>query len=339
MGLPRVAVHQAVRDGRGGPGLKRPRPHPSLGDGMSQGGTKMLRGLLTMLLVGAFALTAFSAYDRYVVFQGGHGAKALGMGGAFTALADDGTGALWNPAGLTKTQDAWLAGATSNLYAGGGFGGMGYQYVAGGFTFEGYAVGISWANATAGPLYSVSAFTGTVGVDLAGLGAVGVNLKYYTETIDNVGSSGFGFDIGLLVTLTDELAIGIAAQDIGGTGLGNGSTILPAYKAGLGVMLLDGALTMTVDVNLIGAFELADVRMGLDVMLIENLGIRAGVVVPEANFADFYFTLGAGVSFAGLAIDAAYVLEQNAGESLVLSASFNFGELFAEPAVETPPAQ
>lgn len=32
----------------------------------------------------------------------GGGARALGMGGAFTGIADDATGAFWNPAGLTR---------------------------------------------------------------------------------------------------------------------------------------------------------------------------------------------------------------------------------------------
>lgn len=35
----------------------------------------------------------------------GGGARALGMGGAFTALADDATGAFWNPAGLTQIRN------------------------------------------------------------------------------------------------------------------------------------------------------------------------------------------------------------------------------------------
>ncbi|HBR29889.1 MAG TPA: hypothetical protein DD789_10700, partial [Firmicutes bacterium] len=30
------------------------------------------------------------------------GARALGMGGAYTAIADDGTAAYWNPAGITQ---------------------------------------------------------------------------------------------------------------------------------------------------------------------------------------------------------------------------------------------
>ena len=60
----------------------------------------MKRIMLAALLVGAIAVAVFpQEYEGTIIFQGGHGAKALGMGGAFCALADDATGALWNPPG------------------------------------------------------------------------------------------------------------------------------------------------------------------------------------------------------------------------------------------------
>ena len=66
----------------------------------------MKRIVLAALVVGALALVAFP-YEGTIVFQGGHGAKALGMGGAFCALSDDATGALWNPAGLAFAEP-WI---------------------------------------------------------------------------------------------------------------------------------------------------------------------------------------------------------------------------------------
>ena len=294
----------------------------------------MKRAILAVMLVGALAVAAFP-YEGTIIFQGGHGAKALGMGGAFCALADDATGALWNPAGLAFTQP-WIGGATSNLYAAGGFEGVAYQYISGGFTFEGYAIGIGWANATAGALYSASMYVGTVGIEIADFGSVGVNVKYYTEAIEDETATGFGFDIGLLFPVTDELSIGIVAQDVGGTQLGEGQTVVPAYKAGVALSLLDGAMTLAADVDLAGAdFSLAGIKAGMEFVLIENLAIRAGMVFPEADFADYYFTVGAGLAIGDLAIDAAYVLQAEPGESLVLSATFLLGDLFA-PAEEQP---
>ncbi|MGC9530503.1 MAG: hypothetical protein ACP5G2_07875 [Candidatus Bipolaricaulaceae bacterium] len=291
---------------------------------------------VALLLVGALAAWAYP-YEGTIVFQGGHGAKALAMGGAFCALADDATGALWNPAGLTMTSQAWIGGATSSLFAAGGFEGVGYQYISGGFTFEGYAVGLGWANATAGQMYTASLYLGSVGVAIADLGSVGVNIKYYTETIDEDAATGFGFDLGLLFPVTEEFSIGIVAQDVGGTAMGEGQTITPTYKAGMGLKILDGALTMAADVGLAGMeFALSEIRAGMEFVLIENLAVRAGMVWPDAVFEEYYFTVGAGLGVGDLAIDAAYLLAQEPGESLVLSATFMLGELFAPPAEEQP---
>jgi len=260
------------------------------------------------------------------------------MGGAFCAISDDATGGLWNPAGLAFTQP-WIGGATSNLYAAGGFEGVGYQYISGGFVYEGYAIGLGWANATAGELYSASLYLGTVGIAIADFGSVGVNVKYYTETIEDETESGFGFDIGLLFPVTEELAIGIVAKDVGGTSMGEGQTIEPMYAAGVGLKLLDGAMTLAADVDFAGMdFGLAGIKAGMEFVLIENLAVRAGMVSPSGDFSDYYFTVGAGLGLGDLEIDAAYVLAGEPGESLVLSASFLLGNLLA-PAEEEQPTE
>jgi hypothetical protein len=291
----------------------------------------MKRISLVAMLLGALALGAFG-YEGSIVFQGGLGAKALGMGGAFTALADDGTVALWNPAGiLAFGENAWIGGATTQL-----FGMVGYQYVGGGFSFAGYGIGLGWANASAGDFYSANAFMGTVGVKIGDFGWVGANLKYYMEKITNE-YSGFGFDLGVIIPVIPELSVAVVAKDLGTTIAGQ--TVTPVYVVGLAGKLLDGALVLGTDVELSSAFAVKNLRAGLGFQLIENLGIRAGLVVPELNFDKYYVTVGAGFSLGGLSVDAAYVLQSEPGESLVLSATFLFGELFKPapaPAPTTP---
>lgn len=283
---------------------------------------------IAAILLGALVLGALG-YEGSLVFQGGLGAKALGMGGAFCALADDGTTALWNPAGiLAFGESAWIGGATSQL-----FGLVPYQYVGGGFSFAGYGIGLGWANATAGDFYTANAFIGTVAVKLGDFGWTGANLKYLTEKITGE-YSGFGFDLGLMVPVLPELTLGVVAKDLGTT-LGE-QTVTPLYVVGLAGKLLEGALLLGADVELSGEFAVKNLRVGLGFQLIENLGIRAGFVVPELDFEAYYVTVGAGFSLGGLAVDAAYVLSPEPGESLVLSATFLIGELFA--AVEEQPA-
>jgi hypothetical protein len=65
----------------------------------------MRRSLILGLVLAVPALAAAQitrvSYGNDFLSTGG-GARALGMGGAFTGIADDATGAFWNPAGLTQ---------------------------------------------------------------------------------------------------------------------------------------------------------------------------------------------------------------------------------------------
>ncbi|MBC7170337.1 hypothetical protein H5T54_05365 [Candidatus Bipolaricaulota bacterium] len=293
----------------------------------------MKRLAVAVLLVGVLGMVGFG-YEGSIVFQGGHGAKALGMGGAFCALADDGTAALWNPAGLALMgSNIWLGGATSNL-----FGMVGYQYISAGYKFGDYAVGLAWGNATAGTQYAGNLYMGTVGMKIGDFGTLGANLKYYSETLAGDTASGFGFDLGFLVPLTPEIAIGIVAKDVGGTTVAE-QTVVSTYGAGLAVKLLDGALALAADVAVDGGFNPLNLGAGIEFVVIENLAVRAGIAVPEIAFTDYYFSVGAGFAIAGLTIDAAYVLKDKPGESLVLSATFSFDELFPAATPEPGPGR
>ncbi|MDD3493366.1 MAG: hypothetical protein PHZ19_07735, partial [Candidatus Thermoplasmatota archaeon] len=156
-----------------------------------------------------------------------------------------------------------------------------------------------------------------------------------SETIAGTATSGFGFDVGLLMPITPEISVGIVAKDIGTTIADQGVTSV--YGAGMGMKLLDGALVIAADVALDGTFNPLNLGAGIEFVLIENLAVRAGITVPEFAFTDSYLSVGAGFAIAGLTIDAAYVLREEPGESLVLSATFNFDELFAPTTPEPGP--
>ena len=83
----------------------RTRPRPSGRSRMPhRSGARAL--VLTLLIAFALPAATASATDKYAgeFLRVGAGARALGMGGAFLAVADDATAGYWNPAGLVYLQ-------------------------------------------------------------------------------------------------------------------------------------------------------------------------------------------------------------------------------------------
>jgi hypothetical protein len=291
--------------------------------------------LLMVLSAVAWAdgIGAFSA------FKNGVGARALAMGGAFVAVANDATAAVWNPAGLASLGDTRLTGMSTDLF------GLGvtHQYIGATTSFSMIGVGLAWERASiagqanddegaAGEAFSwveqsIGASLATNVLDVA---MVGANVKYYMADNDlGATASGFGFDLGLLVSLGDMFVIGVNAKDLAGSSLawdsGATDTISGVYTAGLAMKLVDSKLILATDVDFDGA-SLGDTHVGVEFKVIDELALRGGVVLTN-DFQDYYFSVGAGINVAGLYVDAAYVLEQDLGNTLVLSAEFSLGGL------------
>ena len=68
----------------------------------------MIVSLALILVLSAVAMA--DGIGAFSAFKNGVGARALAMGGAFVAVADDATAACWNPAGLALLNDTRLAG-------------------------------------------------------------------------------------------------------------------------------------------------------------------------------------------------------------------------------------
>jgi len=62
----------------------------------------MIVGLALILVLSAVAMA--DGIGAFSAFKNGVGARALAMGGAFVAVANDATAACWNPAGLAMSE-------------------------------------------------------------------------------------------------------------------------------------------------------------------------------------------------------------------------------------------
>jgi hypothetical protein len=300
--------------------------------------------LLMVLSVVVFAdgIGAFSA------FKNGIGARALAMGGAFVAVCDDATAMVWNPAGLAQLDDTRIAGMSTDLY------GLGitHQFVGATTSFANLGIGLGWERSSidgqsveaGGGLgesftWVENAIIGSLATNVMDVAMVGANVKYYmADSGLGDAASGFGFDLGLLVSLGDMFVIGVNAIDLAGSTVewdsGATDVISGLYKAGLAMKLADDKFVLAADVDFDGT-TLGDTHVGMEFQVIDELALRGGVVLTN-NFQDYYLTVGAGINVAGLYVDAAYILEETLGNTLVLSAEFSLGGLLGEdePVVE-----
>ena len=299
----------------------------------------MVLSLSLIMVLSAVALAdGIGAFDA---FKSGIGARALAMGGAFVAVANDATAVVWNPAGLAQLNDTRLAGMSTDLY------GMGitHQYVGAVTTFANIGIGLGWERVAidsqvidvAGGLGAAftwveQAIIGSLATNVLDIAMAGANVKYYLAD-DGLGdsASGFGFDLGLLIGLGDMFVIGVNACDLGGSTVewdgGTTDIINGLYTAGLAMKLADDRLILAADVDF-GA-DLGNTHVGVEFSVIDELALRGGVVLTD-DFQDYYFTVGAGINVAGLYVDAAYILEETLGNTLVLSAEFSLGGLLGE---------
>jgi hypothetical protein len=296
----------------------------------------MVVSLALIMVLSAVALA--DGIGAFSAFKNGIGARALAMGGAFVAVADDATAMVWNPAGLAQLSDTRLAGMSTDLF------GLGitHQFVGATTSFANLGIGLGWERASiagqsvdeGGVLgsaftWSENAIIGSLATNVMDVAMAGANVKYYMGSGLNNSATGFGFDLGLLVNLGDMFMIGVNAMDLAGSSInwdsGTTDIVSGLYKAGLALNLANDKLKLAADVDFDGS-SLGDTHVGMEFQLIDELALRGGVVLTD-NFQDYVLTVGAGINVAGLYVDAAYLLDETLGNTLVLSAEFSLGGL------------
>jgi hypothetical protein len=306
----------------------------------------MVVSLALIMVLSAVALA--DGIGAFSAFKNGIGARALAMGGAFVAVANDATAVCWNPAGLAQLSDTRLGGMSTDLF------GLGitHQFVGATTSFANLGIGLGWERSAidgqsvdgSGGLggaftWVESAIIGSLATNVMDIGMAGANVKYYMADSGNGNkATGFGFDLGLMISLGDTFVIGVNAADLAGSTVtwdsGATDTISGMYTAGLAMKLVDNKLVLAADIDFADA-GLGATHLGVEFKVIDELALRGGVVLTD-NFQDYYLTVGAGINVAGLYVDAAYILEETLGNTLVLSAEFSLGGLLGGGEEEVP---
>ena len=314
---------------------------------------RLIFGLLILSLIGgvAWAGNVPSAPDPT---GAAFGARPLGMGGAFVALADDTNAIFLNPAGLDNLKD-WsltsmstqilqkvdykLAGAT---YAfGPGTLGVGYIGTSApcGYKFNEYGTQEGGSAIT----YSSTMLLLSYGVDLAkimdfgsetGKVAVGGTLKLISKDftgIDDATASGMDIDLGLTFKPVDSpLLLGAAVKNIADGGTiawqsGSKENLERSIKIGGAAKVfgpdgfytnIPGNLLASLDIEQLGKDKPAIFHIGTEYKPIKYLALRVGLDQDPLSRSQTItnLTAGVGVSFMGFEFDYAYRANPDAQE-------------------------
>ena len=239
------------------------------------------------------------------------GARAIGMGGAFAAVADDAGALWWNPAGLGRAQfaeytlshTAFIENVSAEYlgyvrpYAplGGAFGAsLTYLSVPG---IEGTdALGASTGKIKAGGYVGAVSF----GTEISSTGVtIGATGKYISQTLGTNSGTGFAADAGAQYR-NEDWGLGVSVQNLGPSfKIGDVADPLPQIlRGGAFCKIWDRRMTLSAEQER-PYNDAAVTHFGAEWLLRDGLRLRGGVVRrPELGG-------GAGVS-AGFGLAGAY---------------------------------
>ena len=301
---------------------------------------------LSLLLSGLLA-TAVCAQTTFDPLAISVGARALGMGKACVATADDGDALFSNPAALGEMDSFKFTTMSGNLLEDVHYLALSGVYPLGqrsafGFGYAGVFVpGIDLRSINNAPLSLAQANFGdsvalaTYGRKLSDSTSVGLSLKYYMvdgSEIDSGDGKGWNLDLGLMQKGTDWLSLALVGQNVLSSSrinYQNGETedLSTKVKAGANMHLFgssfNAAFFSPVEIALLVdlAFDLKQVssplpQVGLEISPNQTFSIRAGLDRDQP-------TVGISLRYAGLGCHYAYHsfsdFNDNAGHFFSLS--------------------
>jgi len=210
-----------------------------------------------LLAAGVFlvfcSVAAFAGGTTASFLKLGSGARAAGLGGAFTAVSGDINAIAYNPAGLAGLKKSEAGFTRAELVEGVNYNFLGYSRPAAKGTI---GLGVNYLNQTS--IEGRGANRETTGkfgasdtaINLAyarpvtARSGLGLNFKYITSRIAGESANGWAVDAGWQYKALKALSLGFAVQNLGPTMkfLDEGSSLPLTARAGAGYMLLDNVL-------------------------------------------------------------------------------------------------
>ena len=279
---------------------------------------KAVAAIVIVLLAGAIPMAVCGVENVGGLFAIGTSARALGMGGAFCALADDEGAVFYNPAGL-----GWYSGiGLSSLFVQ-QFGGVAYGTVTVAVPYARFSVSFL----DSGPIptsngstrYASQGVTGSIGVPLGPVG-FGVRWRFFRLSSPSSGQ-GWALDPALLV-MTETVRIGLMVEGL--------FSVPVSYESGaeetFGRSLRLGAALRLEPVRSVrwnATFEASGLFSGLAALAV-GLEAWIGGLGARVGFDGRGPTFGLSILFDTLEIDWGYASRSDLGGSHRVALSLRF---------------
>lgn len=271
----------------------------------------------------------------------GVGTKAVAMGEAFSALADDITAVYWNPAGLIQISKPEISTMYNDWFEGVGHGFLGFGFP----TSQKRAIGLSvihlgigkipgYADGEVGSVpvstgnFSArdTAFAFTYATVLTDSISFGLNIKGITQKIENEEASSFGIDLGQLYQSPIEgLILSTVVQNVGSRVKYSieGDKLPLTLKFGSAYRVKEQPLTLTCDLTkpIDNNWKL---NLGLEVWFKNLIALRGGFNSQVFKDLGTGITCGFGTTIKHYQIDYAFVPYDELGNTHRISITFRF---------------
>lgn len=255
--------------------------------------------LTDVLITNVFAVKDAGQAARYLRI--GVGARALGMGGAFTAVADDASACYWNPAGLVQLKNKEVQAMYSMLSVDRKYNFLNYAQP----MKDDRCFGISVIDFGVGDIRGKDKSKADTGmfdnqenaliVSYAGNMENGLllggNLKYITQSMNpsegKQSAGGISMDMGMLWKAKPDMSVGLLLQDVGGSlnwDTGHKDRLPVVIKAGTAYRLLNNQLLLAFDVEKVVHNKKSRLHLGGEYNLNENIAFRLGVISAYDTF-------------------------------------------------------
>lgn len=284
--------------------------------------------LACLLFAAAPAGAESSASSAGQIFEQGAGARALGMGSAYTAAVHDATALYYNPSGFGLLEGRQIHVMRASLYGGAGYDYLGYaqnfRKRAGGWGVHMLRLSVTGGKGTDefnqptnGFGYAETAMgwgMGLRGVFFPDL-SLGGGLKMLTRSLGSSSDRFLGIDLGTQYgPIADgRLSLGLAAHNILSKSQGDTSDKLPiTFRLGAAYRII-GPLSVSMDFS-----DSHEMRLGTE--------YGFGSVALRAGYSPEGMTFGGGMSIRkSFTLDLAIINNASLGLSQRLSVGYKFG--------------